>query len=66
MKCDGNCYCGNYCVVDHEKVAEECNCNDNHFICKKKCERCNKYNCVYIANHKTNYGGCRCLVCEFS
>lgn len=63
MKCNGKCYCGNSCLIDHEVEAKRCSC-DNHNICKNKCEECYN-NCCYIAHHKTIYGGCKCIMCNF-
>lgn len=69
MKCNGNCYCGNACVIDHETIAKCCICSSNgynhHLSCTKLCEVCKKYRCIYIANHTTKYSGCKCLSCNY-
>jgi hypothetical protein len=61
MKCSGKCYCGNFCTLDHEKVAQRCDCVNNHFFCKEKCNKHSNTNCVFIARHRGSHDCLECI-----
>lgn len=66
MECSGKCYCGKGCKVDHENIALRCDCGgDPHNGCNNKCSKCADTRCAYIANHKTRFGNCLCMLCNF-
>lgn len=57
-KCQGKCYCGKACVLDHELAARRCTCDGNHNMCKEYCPHANL--CWAIARHKGNH---ECKLC---
>ncbi len=64
MKCSGKCFCDKNCSINHEIKESKCYCNGIHKSCQKLCGYCLQNKCVYINNHKTQYGGCACLSCD--
>lgn len=60
MKCNGKCYCGNSCVLDHETVDQRCDCVNNHKFCQENCSKHADNSCAWIAQHKGSHDCFEC------
>lgn len=60
MKCNGKCYCGNICALNHETIAQRCDCNNNHKSCQEKCHKHPNNKCTWIAQHRGSHDCFEC------